>query len=111
LHRAQNGYDVATGAAHYGFLNFTRDQEYAADVFGADIAAKAGFDPWGTVWFFQTLVHVNGDSGYEQYLQHHPSTSDRIAHIEKHFASDPATFGHYSKVATTMSGLPVTGKL
>ncbi len=99
-----NEYDLATGVAHYGFLNFTRDQEYAADVFGADLAARAGFDPWGTVWFFQSVEHVDGDAGYEQYLQHHPSTSDRVTHIERHFASEPARFGHYRKAATGSSG-------
>ena len=105
---AKNTYDIATGAANYAFLNFSRQQELAADEYGADLAAKAGYNPWGSVWFFQEVERVDGDAGYEKYLQHHPSTSDRIAKIETHFRAQPRRFAHFGAMPPSTAGLPTT---
>ncbi len=104
---SQNTYNVAQAAGNYTFLNFTRQQEYAADELGATLAAKAGYDPWGTVWFAREAERLDGDAGYESYVQHHPSTKDRITKIEAYFKDHPATFGHWSSQPPPGNGLPL----
>jgi beta-barrel assembly-enhancing protease len=104
---AANAYNVAQLGANFGFLNFSRQQEYQADHEGVILAAKAAYDPWGMVWFFQKLEALYGDAGFEQYVQDHPSTKDRIARIEAFFASDPATFGSWPKTLGAKPGLPL----
>jgi predicted Zn-dependent protease len=101
---AQNTVDVATKTANYSFLNFTRQQEYAADELGAKLAAKAGYNPWGTIWFFNQLERLVGDAGYEQYVQEHPSTSDRTDRIA-HFLRDNAAFARWKNRPPTTTGL------
>jgi predicted Zn-dependent protease len=105
---AQNTYNVANIGANYGFLNYTRTQEYQADQDGTMIAAKAGYDPWGTVWFLQEVEKLYGDAGYEQYVQQHPSTSDRIQRVESYLKGDPKKFGHWSPSLKVTSGLPAS---
>jgi predicted Zn-dependent protease len=102
----ENTFDVATAAGNYSFLNFTRQQEYAADQFGATIAARAGFDPWGMIWYARAVERLDGDAGYEQYVEHHPSTKDRIARLESYFKAHPKTFKHWSSVPPAAIGLP-----
>jgi predicted Zn-dependent protease len=102
---SQNTYDIATGAANYTFLNFTRQQEYAADREGAWLAARAGYNPWGSVWFFREAERLQGDSGFEQYVQQHPSTNDRITALETYFKKNPQAFGRYSSKMPPGTGL------
>lgn len=102
---AQNTFDAASKVGNYTFLNFTRQQEYAADEFGAKLAAKAGFNPWGTVWFFQQLERIVGDAGYEQYTQQHPSTSDRIGRVTTYLRAHPSQYGRWHNTPPATTGL------
>jgi predicted Zn-dependent protease len=101
---AQNTFDAASKVGNYTFLNFTRQQEYAADELGAKLAAKARYNPWGTVWFFEQLERVVGDAGYEQYTQQHPSTSDRISRITKFLQGNPQ-YSHWHNTEPATTGL------
>lgn len=105
---ATNTFNLAQFAAGYGFLNFSRQQEYQADHEGVILASKAGYNPWGMIWFFQKLEKLYGDSGFEQYVQDHPSTKDRIARIESFFQSDPTEFARWSSTPTATPGLPLS---
>ena len=71
------------------------------------LAAKAGYNPWGMVWFFDKLEKLYGDAGFEQYVQDHPSSKDRIARIESYFKSDPAQFARWSPQTSPAPGLPL----
>jgi predicted Zn-dependent protease len=103
---AANTYALAKIGATYGFLNFSRQQEYQADHEGAILAGKANYNPWGMIWFFRTLAKLSGNSnGFEQYVQDHPSTPDRIARLEQFFANDPAQFARWKDDKTVTSGL------
>jgi beta-barrel assembly-enhancing protease len=102
---SQNTATVAGIVDKYGFLNFTRDQEYAADREGVELAAKAGYDPYGTLWFFQDVQQLYGDAGFEQYVQQHPSTKDRTARVERYIKSNAKQFGHPSPTLRVTSGL------
>ncbi len=107
--RSQGAATLLNLAGNYAFLNFSRQQEYQADHEGTILASKAGYNPWGMIWFFQKLQKLYGDTGFEQYVQDHPSTKDRIARIEGFFHSDPMTFAHWSQQMTVSSGLPMSG--
>ena len=102
---AANLFNVAELTANYGFLNFSRQQEYQADHEGVILANGAGYNPWGMVWFFQKLEKLYGNSGFEQFVQDHPATKDRIARIESFFSSDQAAFGKWSRTIAARPGL------
>lgn len=104
---AANLFNVAELGANYGFLNFSRQQEYQADHEGVILANRAGYNPWGMIWFFQKLESLYGNSGFEQYVQDHPATKDRIARIESFFSSDQAAFGNWSRAIAARPGLPL----
>jgi predicted Zn-dependent protease len=101
----QGTYDLVNFLGSYAFLNFSRAQEYQADHEGVILAGKAAYNPWGMVWFFQKLTKLYGDSGFEQYVQDHPATSDRISRIEQFFNSDPTQFGKWQNKMTSTAGL------
>lgn len=103
---AANLYTAAQLGANYGFLNFSRQQEYQADHEGVILANAAHYNPWGMVWFFQKLEKLYGDAGFEQYVQDHPSSKDRIARIESFFASQPQTFARWPNQMVARAGLP-----
>ncbi len=103
---AANTFNLAQIGATYGFLNFSRQQEYQADHEGVTLASKANYNPWGMIWFFRTLSKISGtSSGFEQYVQDHPSTPDRIARVQQFFASDPAQFARWKDDKTVTAGL------
>jgi beta-barrel assembly-enhancing protease len=104
---AANAFNLAQFGATYGFLNFDRQQEYQADHEGVILANRADYDPWGMIWFFQKLQKLNGDAGFEQFVQDHPSTKDRIARIEAFFNSQPATYAHWPSKLYNTAGLPL----
>lgn len=101
---------VANLLANYSFLNFNRQQEYQADNEGIYLASKAGYNPYGEVWFFRKLMKISGDAGFEQYVEDHPSTKDRIARIDAALRNDPATFARYTdRMPVPSDGLPTAG--
>lgn len=106
--RSQNTFDAATKVGNYTFLNFTRQQEYAADELGAKLAANAGYNPWGTVWFFQQLERLVGDAGYEQYTQQHPSTADRIGKVEHFLHDNPSAYARWHNRLPPSTSLPAS---
>lgn len=103
-----NVFNLAQFGANYGFLNFDRQQEYQADHEGSILAGKAGYNPYGMIWFFRTLQKLYGDVGFEQFVQDHPSTKDRIARLEQFFHADPGFFGKWRDNRTSATGLPLS---
>lgn len=101
----QGTFNLVNFLGNYAFLNFSRAQEYQADHEGVILANRAGYNPYGMIWFFQKLEKLYGNAGFEQYVQDHPATSDRIARIEQFFQSDPAQFGKWHNKMTSTSGI------
>lgn len=99
-----NTFDLATKMGNYSFLNFTHEQEYAADALGAKLAAKAGYNPWGAVWFLGTIERLVGDVGFEQYVPQHPTASDRTDRIARELRAD-ATLAHWKNHPPASTGL------
>jgi len=67
------------------FLKFSRTDEEQADIVGAQMMAKAGYDPKDMVDFFELLrSKAARDPGkVEQFFSSHPAPKDRAARIRK----------------------------
>ncbi len=62
------------------FLRFSREFERQADTEGAQIMARAGYDPMDMAGMFKT-IQKQGGSGGPQWLSDHPDPGNRIAAI------------------------------
>src|SRR5512145_1831898 len=67
------------------FLKFSRTDEEQADVVGAQMLAKAGYDPMDMVDFFKMLEgkKKKEPSKVEQFFSSHPTPHDRAARVRK----------------------------
>jgi Zn-dependent protease with chaperone function len=67
------------------FLKFSRTDEEQADIVGAQMMAKAGYDPKDMVDFFEMLRSQasRNPSKVEQFFSSHPAPKDRAARIRK----------------------------
>lgn len=70
-------------AAPFGvyLLKFSREYETEADLLGARIMARAGYDPRDLAKMFQTIQAQGGGGG--GFLSDHPSASDRYDRINR----------------------------
>ncbi len=62
-------------------LKFSREYETEADILGAQIMARAGYDPRDLANMFATIERQGGGGG--GFLSDHPSPKDRFARINK----------------------------
>ena len=62
-------------------LKFSREYETEADVLGAQILARAGYDPRDLANMFRTIEQQGGGGG--GFLSDHPSPKDRYARINR----------------------------
>lgn len=63
-------------------LKFSREYETEADVLGAQIMARAGYDPRDLANMFRTIEQQGGGGG-GGFLSDHPSPKDRYARINR----------------------------
>ena len=61
------------------FLKFSREYETEADILGAQIMARAGYDPRDLANMFRTIEQQGGSSG--GFLSSHPSPANRYNRI------------------------------
>jgi Zn-dependent protease with chaperone function len=71
------GTQFGLGAA---FLRFSREYEKQADLEGAQIMARAGYDPRDMANMFRT-IEKQGGSGGPQWLSDHPNPGNRVEYI------------------------------
>jgi Zn-dependent protease with chaperone function len=77
------GSQVGLGAV---LLRYSRDFEKQADLLGAQIMAKAGYDPRGLARMFETIEKESkssGGGGTPQWLSSHPNPGNRTQYITK----------------------------
>jgi Zn-dependent protease with chaperone function len=74
-------------------LKFSREYETEADILGAQIMARAGYDPRDLANMFRTLEQQGGGGG--GFLSDHPSPKDRYARINQEAASLRVQGGGY----------------
>jgi Zn-dependent protease with chaperone function len=64
------------------FLRFSREYERQADLEGAEIMARAGYDPRDMANMFRTIEQTSGSNGPE-WLSDHPNPGNRYEYIMK----------------------------
>jgi hypothetical protein len=73
------GTQFGLGAA---FLRFSREYEQQADLEGAQIMARAGYDPRDMANMFKTIEKQGGPGG-PQWLSDHPNPGNRVEYITR----------------------------
>ncbi|MGH9219969.1 MAG: M48 family metallopeptidase [Vicinamibacterales bacterium] len=67
-------------------LRYSRDFEKQADLLGAQIMARAGYDPRALARMFETIEReskANGGGGAPQWMSSHPNPGNRTIYITK----------------------------
>lgn len=68
------------------FLKFSREYETEADILGAQIMARAGYDPRDLANMFRTIQSRGGGSGGPEFLSSHPNPANRYERINQEAA-------------------------
>jgi hypothetical protein len=74
------GSQFGLGAA---FMRFSREYERQADIEGAQIMARAGYDPREMANMFKTIEAQGGGSGLPEWLSDHPDPGNRYEYISR----------------------------
>ena len=64
------------------FLKYSRDYEKQADLLGAQIMARSGYDPRAMAAMFQRIEKESGGGGLD-WFSNHPNPGNRVAYITK----------------------------
>lgn len=62
-------------------LPFSRGMESEADLYGLELAARAGYDPRAAITLWQKMARLGGNG--PGFLSTHPSAGDRMAGLER----------------------------
>jgi Zn-dependent protease with chaperone function len=73
------GTQFGLGAA---FLRYSREYERQADIEGAQVMARAGYDPRDMANMFRTIEKQGGNGG-PQWLSDHPNPGNRVEYITR----------------------------
>ncbi|HJR58928.1 MAG TPA: M48 family metallopeptidase [Vicinamibacterales bacterium] len=77
---------VISGVGQFGFgaafLRFSRDYEKQADILGAQIMARTGYDPREMASMFRT-IEKQGGGGAPEFLSNHPNPGNRAEYITR----------------------------
>ncbi len=65
------------------FLKYGREYERQADILGAQIMARAGYDPRSMASMFETIEKQGGGSGGPEWMSSHPNPGNRASYITK----------------------------
>jgi len=81
---------VVGAASQIGFgagaLKYSRSYETQADILGAQIMARAGYDPRDLANMFRTIQQQGGGSGGPEWLSSHPNPGNRYERINQEAA-------------------------
>ena len=64
-------------------LRYSRDFEKQADLLGAQIMSRAGYDPRSLAHMFETIAKESGAGGNPQWMSSHPDPGNRSQYIIK----------------------------
>ncbi len=91
-------------------LRYSRDYEKQADLLGAQIMAKAGYDPRQLAHMFQTIQKESGGAGNPQWMSSHPDPGNRTQYITAEAASlkiaSPADSSQFEPMRKVFASLP-----
>jgi Zn-dependent protease with chaperone function len=95
-------------------LRYSRDFEKQADLLGAQLMAKAGYDPRSLAHMFETIASQTGGERDPQWLSSHPDPGNRTVYINKEAESltigPAADTSGFETVKTKFAALPVPKK-
>jgi Zn-dependent protease with chaperone function len=92
-------------------LRYSRDFEKQADLLGAQIMARAGYDPRALGKMFETIAaESRGSGGSPQWLSSHPDPGNRTVYINQEAATltvaAAADASGFAPVKTSFAALP-----
>ena len=91
-------------------LRYSRDFEKQADLLGAQIMAKAGYDPRDLGRMFETIAREAKGGGAPQWMSSHPDPGNRTAYIAKEATTlaiaSPADTSQFAPIKTKFAALP-----
>ena len=92
-------------------LRYSRDFEKQADLLGAQIMAKAGYDPRALAHMFETIAKQSkGSGGSPQWLSSHPDPGNRTQYITKEATAltiaTPADEREFQPIKTAFAAQP-----
>jgi beta-barrel assembly-enhancing protease len=79
----QAGAAAAQGLVGVYFMKYSREYEKQADTLGAQIMARAGYDPRDLANMFRTLEQQGGGKGGPEWMSSHPNPGNRYEAINK----------------------------
>lgn len=104
------------GASQVGFgawaLKYSRKYESQADLLGAQIMARAGYDPLDLANMFRTIERQGGGSNGPEWLSSHPNPGNRyeaitreaqMLHVSNNEGQDPREFQRVQARLRSMS--------
>jgi hypothetical protein len=92
------------------FLKYSREYERQADLLGAQIMARAGYDPRAMARMFQTIEREGGGRGPE-WMSSHPNPGNRVEAINREaqmlrVGAAPASNGEFQNVHARLERMP-----
>ena len=93
-------------------LKYSRDYEKQADLLGAQIMARAGYDPRDLAHMFETIEKESKGSGGggPQWMSSHPNPGNRTAYITKEAAAltiaSAADVSDFAPIKTAFASMP-----
>jgi len=92
------------------FLRFGREYERQADLLGAQMMARVGYDPRDMANMFRTIEKTSGGGGPE-WLSSHPNPGNRSEYITREaqslrVAPPPDSSGRFERVRAHLKSLP-----
>jgi beta-barrel assembly-enhancing protease len=101
------GSEIGVGVA---FMRYSREFEREADLVGAQIMARAGYDPRQMASMFETIERAGGARGPE-WLSSHPNPGNRAQAITREaemlrVASSPGPAGDLAAIQARLRQLP-----
>jgi beta-barrel assembly-enhancing protease len=93
-------------------LKYSRDFEKQADLLGAQIMARAGYDPRDLAHMFETIERESRSSGGggPQWMSSHPNPGNRTIYITKEAEAlriaSPADDRDFAQIRTAFAGMP-----
>ena len=92
------------------FLKYSREYEREADLLGAQLMARAGYDPRAMASMFQTIERQGGGGGPE-FLSDHPNPGNRVQAINREadmlrVQGTPVTTGEIRAIHARLREMP-----
>jgi Zn-dependent protease with chaperone function len=92
-------------------LKYSREYEKQADLLGAQIMARAGYDPRALARMFETIQRESkGEGGGPQWMSSHPDPGNRTQYINQEAShltvATPADASQFAPVKTAFASLP-----